>query len=277
MTLDLYQVLDVHPRATGEEIKKAFRRVALSCHPDRNAQNRQAEERFKDANFAYSILGDPQRRRRYDLYRSFRIHSADIGWVVPPSRVYEKILEDFFMNAPIPWMGTPHPFAMQAMAGFRRLFSTPWNALVFLKRLLRALEQEGFFRSPGGKAGGVDPGQAASSESVRVPGRRFFTGQGFGRSRGRVPDQARTMNRKAPMTPHRNGDREQVLALAPQEAQRGTVVTVSLLAGTAWERVRVRIPPGVRDGIRLRVRHKGVPAREGSTERGDLYLRLRVV
>jgi len=276
MTLDLYKVLEVHPRATGDEIKKAFRRVALGCHPDRNAQNREAEERFKDANFAYSVLGDPQRRRRYDLYRSFRMRSADLGFVVPPSRIYEKILEDFFMNAPLPWMGTRSPLDFPAMAGFRRLFSTSLHSLIFLKRLVRALQREGFFRSPWGTVSGMDPGPGTPPPGVRTPDRSLL----FPHRRRRPPVSAaqgtppRSM--RAPLAPNVNGDREWVLALACEEAERGTVLTVSLPVGAAWERLRVRIPPGVRDGIRLRLRNKGARSREGGPDRGDLYLRLRV-
>ncbi|MFN8311034.1 MAG: molecular chaperone DnaJ [Chitinophagales bacterium] len=72
---DYYEVLEVHKTATVEEIKKAYRKVALKYHPDRNQGNKDAEERFKEAAEAYEVLGDPQRKSRYDQYG----HAAEEG------------------------------------------------------------------------------------------------------------------------------------------------------------------------------------------------------
>lgn len=63
---DLYQLLDVSPNATQEEIKAAYRRQAKKCHPDHNAGNPAAEERFKEVVLAYKVLGDPVERAAYD-------------------------------------------------------------------------------------------------------------------------------------------------------------------------------------------------------------------
>ncbi|MDH3283243.1 MAG: molecular chaperone DnaJ [Acidobacteriota bacterium] len=64
---DLYEVLKVGRTATQDEIKKAYRRLALEVHPDRNP-SADAEERFKQLSAAYSILGDPDKRARYDQF-----------------------------------------------------------------------------------------------------------------------------------------------------------------------------------------------------------------
>ena len=64
---DYYQILGVSRDASAEDIKKAFRRLALRYHPDRNPENtREAGEKFKEINEAYEVLGDEQRRRQYD-------------------------------------------------------------------------------------------------------------------------------------------------------------------------------------------------------------------
>jgi molecular chaperone DnaJ len=64
---DLYQVLGVTRDASPDEIKKAFRELALKYHPDRNPDNPVAEEKFKLINEAYSTLSDPDKKARYDL------------------------------------------------------------------------------------------------------------------------------------------------------------------------------------------------------------------
>jgi molecular chaperone DnaJ len=65
---DYYEVLGVNRDASGEDIKKAYRRLAMKHHPDRNPDNPKAEEQFKEAKEAYEVLSDPSRRTAYDQY-----------------------------------------------------------------------------------------------------------------------------------------------------------------------------------------------------------------
>lgn len=65
---DYYEVLEVTKTATVEEIKKAYRKKAIQYHPDRNPGDKEAEEKFKEAAEAYSVLSDPDKRARYDQY-----------------------------------------------------------------------------------------------------------------------------------------------------------------------------------------------------------------
>jgi len=67
-TTDYYETLGVDRNATDEEIKKAFRKLALKHHPDRNPGDKDAEERFKQINEAYACLGDPQKKSNYDRF-----------------------------------------------------------------------------------------------------------------------------------------------------------------------------------------------------------------
>ena len=65
---DYYEILDVNRNATQDEIKKAYRKAALKYHPDRNPNNKEAEENFKEAAEAYEVLSDEDKRRRYDQF-----------------------------------------------------------------------------------------------------------------------------------------------------------------------------------------------------------------
>lgn len=65
---DYYEVLGVDRNASAEEIKKAYRKKAIQYHPDRNPGDKQAEENFKEAAEAYSVLSDPQKKQRYDQF-----------------------------------------------------------------------------------------------------------------------------------------------------------------------------------------------------------------
>ena len=65
---DYYEILSVERNADGEEIKRAYRRLAMKYHPDRNPGDPEAEAKFKEAAEAYEVLSDPARRQRYDQF-----------------------------------------------------------------------------------------------------------------------------------------------------------------------------------------------------------------
>src|SRR5947199_2800789 len=63
---DPYKVLGVDKKASQDEIKKAYRKLARQYHPDKNPGDKQAEERFKEVQGAYDLVGDPDKRKQYD-------------------------------------------------------------------------------------------------------------------------------------------------------------------------------------------------------------------
>ena len=74
---DYYAILGVNKGASQEEIKKAYRKLALKYHPDRNPGDKSAEEKFKEINEAYDILKDEQKRAAYDRYGSSAFQNGD--------------------------------------------------------------------------------------------------------------------------------------------------------------------------------------------------------
>lgn len=66
---DYYSVLGLSPEAKDLEVRKAYRKLALRYHPDRNSGNQDSEEKFKELNEAYRVLSDPRKRRAYDFWQ----------------------------------------------------------------------------------------------------------------------------------------------------------------------------------------------------------------
>ncbi|MGN0086148.1 MAG: molecular chaperone DnaJ [Alloprevotella sp.] len=76
MAKDYYQILGVDKSASADEIKKAYKKVAIKYHPDRNPGNKEAEDKFKEAAEAYEVLRDPDKRARYDQFGAEGVNGA---------------------------------------------------------------------------------------------------------------------------------------------------------------------------------------------------------
>src|SRR5579885_2894432 len=97
MKRDYYEVLGVSRTATEEEIKKAYRKLALKWHPDRNPEaRREAEERFKEISEAYQVLSDPERRAQYDRFGHAAFEPGGVGAGFDFTAGFEDILGDLF-------------------------------------------------------------------------------------------------------------------------------------------------------------------------------------
>eukprot|EP00126_Sphaerothecum_destruens_P006052 Sdes_comp19186_c0_seq1m10015 len=124
--IDYYEVLQVNKNASLEEIKKAYRKLALKYHPDKNPQNQdQANRHFKRISEAYEVLSDPDKRKMYDLYGLEGLKSGFGGrssgnrgefHFTDPSEIFRQFFggrdpfEDFFSPSSSNPRRRPHSF-----------------------------------------------------------------------------------------------------------------------------------------------------------------------
>ena len=193
---DYYEVLGVSKNASDDEIKKAYRKLAIKYHPDKNPGDKEAEAKFKEINEAHDVLSDKQKRARYDQFGHAGVGGAS---------------------------GNP----------FGGASGNPFGGFNY--------NGQSFNFDFGG--GGLDD----------ILGSIFGFGGGARR-------------------PRRGADYQTSVTLSFEEEIFGTTKEVSVNG----ENLKVKIPAGIDDGMSIRLRGKGGPAPEGGTEKGDLYVRIRV-
>lgn len=88
-----YAILGVHREATPEELKRAYRKIAFDCHPDRNPDNPEALARYKAASEAYQILTDPDKRARYDRGDDIALFGASAAREVARRSVQRTVID----------------------------------------------------------------------------------------------------------------------------------------------------------------------------------------
>ena len=76
---DYYDVLGINKSSTAEQIKSAYRKLAVKYHPDKNPNNKSAEDKFKEASEAYHVLSNPERKQNYDIFGHAAFENAGGG------------------------------------------------------------------------------------------------------------------------------------------------------------------------------------------------------
>ena len=251
---DYYAVLEVNKTATDQELKSAYRRLAMRYHPDKNPGDTAAEEKFKEAAEAYAVLSDGEQRRRYDRFGHAGVSSgAGASWGAPGFSGIEDILGDLF--------GFGDVFG-GARAGSRR--STAQRGADLRYDLEITLEDA---------ANGM-------TANLRIPRLETCeTCKGSGAAAGTEPESCSTCNGTGQMrfqqgffsvarTCHACRGVGKVIK-SPCKDCRG--------AGRVEreKQMEVKIPAGVETGSRLRVQGEGESGVSGGPS-GDLYVVIHV-
>ena len=248
---DYYLVLGVAQDATPEAIKRAYRAVALTCHPDRHPSDPAAEDLFKEVQRAYYVLSSPDRRRAYDATR-FDWTALDASPHARTSRPgthgSDPLASLFFGDEPPPSRGS----------------DTEAMVRISFDQALRGGRTE-IRLGDGETVPLIIPQGVRSGLKVRVRerGRR-----GAGDVRG---DLYVTFRVDASRRFRREGDNLHLTeTVSAFEAILGTTRSITNAYG---QTVKVQIPPGTQPGERLRLRGQGV---ETATRRGDLFVEVQV-
>lgn len=267
---DFYQILGVPRNASQDEIQRAYRKLARASHPDVNADPA-AEERFKDVSEAYSVLSDPQTRRRYDAFgpdfrqvpedadpRAWRQARSGAG---AGARAGDIDLDDLLGGL----------FGGRGGRGWGPIPGADQEAEI-------ELTVEEAYRG-GRRTITLTSGTDTRSLDVTIPagvtdGQRIrLAGQGGRGGDGAPPGDLYLLARIAPHHDYRleGRDLHVQLRLAAWEAALGTSVAV----GTPGGEVKVSVPAGTSSGRRLRLRGRGLPNPRGQP--GDLFAEARIM
>ena len=213
--MDYYETLGVAKTATGDEIKKAYRKLALKYHPDKNEGDKEAEEKFKKISEAYAVLSDPEKKQQYDTYGSADFHQR---------YSQEDIFRNFDLNDIL------NQFGFGGMGGRSRQSSNPFM-------------------------GGMGGGNASFNS--------FFNQAGHGCGGG-CGSQA-----------VKGHDMTYQITVALTDVLDGGERTISLRKNGQTQQVTVKIPKGIEEGKKLRLKGKGGVSKNGGPP-GDLYLKVDI-
>ncbi len=261
-TRDYYEILSIERTADGEEIKRAYRRLAMKYHPDRNPGDTEAEGKFKEAAEAYEILSDSNRRARYDQFG----HEGVRGSGAAGHDFSRMDVQDIFsMFQDIFGGGAGRAGGGSRRAGIARGYDLETEVSITLEEVLSGAERE------------VDFTRMDVCEKCT----------GTGAKPGTKPVKCPTCGGQGKVQQQGLGGMFRMVVACPACRGRGQIVKEHCDTCRGKGRIpkprklAVKIPAGISDGQAIRVQGEGEPpppelAPGGEGVRGDLHVVVRV-
>jgi curved DNA-binding protein len=280
-TRDYYHILGVNKNASGEEIKRAYRKLAMKYHPDKNPNRKEAEERFKEINEAYAVLSDKEKRKQYDTFGAEGFRQRFTQEDIFRGFDMEEILSSLFRGR------GKREFRYGGRGGFdfgdlfgqtayQDMGRMPQKGEDILYELTISLEESAF---GGEKKISYRKNGKIEEVSVKIPhgissGKKLrLAGKGMeGKNGGPSGDLYLQINIKEHPFFIQEGDNLIVdKEINFSEAVMGTTVEVPTLEG----KKNLKIPPGTQSHTKMRLKGLGVPHFQGEG-RGDEYVKVIV-
>jgi curved DNA-binding protein len=279
MAKNYYTALGLEKSASADQIKKAYRKLALKYHPDKNPDDKAAEERFKEITEAYAVLSDPEKKQHYDQFGDTAFHqnfsqedifrNVDLGSIFREFGFAGRGGDDIFSQI---FGGAGAHQGFGGGQGFHR----PVKGQDYLMRLTIPFRQAvlgGERRVDLDRNGQVDslqvriPAGVESGQKLRIPGKG-----GASPASGPAGDLMLELTVTGDSRFRREGRDLFTTVWVPfSGACLGTSVEVETLEQTR----RIKVKPGTRSGSKIRLKGFGVPGRPGK-EAGDLYAIIEV-
>jgi curved DNA-binding protein len=286
---DYYETLGVSKSATDDEIKKAFRKLARKYHPDVNKDKATAEEKFKQINEAYEVLGDPEKRKKYDELGA-NWNQPGGGYQPPPGwdsqqgggfrrygtgdggvefefggTGFSDFFEQFFGGGRAQTGYGGAGFG-QRPAAAERGHDVEADIMVPLEEALHGAKRTVSLRRSNSDK--VETYQVKIPRGVHEGQRIRLAGQGGAGARGGKSGDLflRVRLARHPDFTVEGSDLIHEVKIEPWQAVLGAELKVPTLEGS----VRLKLPPGTQPGQRFRLRGHGLPNASGT--RGDLFV-----
>jgi molecular chaperone DnaJ len=262
---DYYDILGVSKSANADEVKKAYRKLALKYHPDRNKENpKDSEEKFKELSEAYEVLADPEKRARYDQYGHSGVESTFRGGGFDWSDFthFEDISDIFGGFSGFGFGGSIFEqfFGGRQRSGPREGRSLRYDVEIPLTEAATGAEKE--LKIPHSISCKTCGGQGADAADLKT----CTTCNGAGQVR-RGQTRGNTSFVSIAACPACRGSGRQITKPCTTCKGSGTTDTTS--------KIKVSIPKGAEEGMRLRIRGAGEASANGGPP-GDLFIVIHI-